>query len=462
MRRLRKTKKRVSIIEIKRTDNKRIKIHHKSKTIVHKMQATEIHMGTKRRRLNKGPRLADKRIERFGNRNTRLRTKGFKKGVRERAKDYSKSKAKDRIKLNNRRLHVAKAYAARKLNENVEGGKELTDAALVIESTATFVGNTDKRLIRPVAKKVVSKMEGSAIHSVQNGKSTDKIPSKIISKMDSKTKNKDSSSLLKNKYKIKDQAQMVRNDPMDISNMDSKYAGLKGKKLKKDKFKAEKLKATKSNPLTVIKSFFTGEGSVVKAVLPLLAGSLIPVILIIGVIAGVMMAVVASVYNSPFAIFLPPLSNGETVYNVTSQYYNEVINNAQTEANNIAGYAGSKIIYVNYPEDVDANGNPIGYLVPPDNVEDIMFIYMVKYGVGDTAADMKDAQKANLQKVVNDMVSYEVKDQRVELKDIHGSSYWVTYKYVNITLKTRDDMVTQYGFTNAQKEMLDKLRELGP
>lgn len=42
----------------------------------------------------------------------------------------------------------------------------------------------------------------------------------------------------------------------------------------------------------------------------------------------------------------------------------------------------------------------------PSNYYDIMAVYMVKHGVGDTATVMNDTSKGWLQAVVNDMCSY--------------------------------------------------------
>lgn len=84
-------------------------------------------------------------------------------------------------------------------------------------------------------------------------------------------------------------------------------------------------------------------------------------------------AVIAILYNSPFAFFLPPLESGDTVTTVASAYVSEFNRDINTLANEHTGYDTGQIVYV------DFEGESAG------NFNDIVTIYMVKYGVGDTA-----------------------------------------------------------------------------
>ena len=43
-----------------------------------------------------------------------------------------------------------------------------------------------------------------------------------------------------------------------------------------------------------------------------------------------MFAIIAVLYNSPFAIFLPPLESGDTIQTVTTQYVSEFNQEIQT------------------------------------------------------------------------------------------------------------------------------------
>ena len=100
---------------------------------------------------------------------------------------------------------------------------------------------------------------------------------------------------------------------------------------------------------------------------------------IVALIALPVIAVIAVIYNSPFAIFFPSISSGETTQEVLSAYVSEFNDEVNAELNDHAGYDTSEKIYVNY----EGSGTP-------DNFCDILMVYMVKHGDGDTATDMTD------------------------------------------------------------------------
>lgn len=97
----------------------------------------------------------------------------------------------------------------------------------------------------------------------------------------------------------------------------------------------------------------------------------------------------------------------------------------------------------------------------PSNYYDIMAVYMVKHGVGDTATVMNDTSKGWLQAVVNDMCSYTTSTgtKDVEETDADGNVTTVTKSvlYVNVTLKSYRDMISVYGFDANQVEMLEQI-----
>ena len=110
-----------------------------------------------------------------------------------------------------------------------------------------------------------------------------------------------------------------------------------------------------------------------------------------------------------------------------------------------------EIVYVDY-EGMEEN---------PSNYYDIMAVYMVKYGVGDTATVINDTSKGWLQSVVNDMCSYTTSTgtKDVEETDDEGNVTTVTKSvlYVNVTLKSYRDMISMYGFNSDQVEMLEQI-----
>ena len=115
------------------------------------------------------------------------------------------------------------------------------------------------------------------------------------------------------------------------------------------------------------------------------------------------------------------------------------------------GYDLGELVYVDY-EGMEEN---------PSNYYDIMAVYMVKHGVGDTATVMNDTSKGWLQAVVNDMCSYTTSTgtKDVEETDADGNVTTVTKSvlYVNVTLKSYRDMISVYGFNSDQVEMLEQI-----
>ena len=141
-------------------------------------------------------------------------------------------------------------------------------------------------------------------------------------------------------------------------------------------------------------------------------------VLVVAMIAVPVIAAIAILYNSPFALFLPPLESGDTVQTVTSAYVQEFNRDVNTKVNEHTGYDLGELVYVDY-EGMEEN---------PSNYYDIMAVYMVKHGVGDTATVMNDTSKGWLQAVVNDMCSYTTSTgtKDVEETDADGNVTTVT------------------------------------
>ena len=189
----------------------------------------------------------------------------------------------------------------------------------------------------------------------------------------------------------------------------------------------------------------------VKAAAPIIGLVLLLLVLVVAMIAVPVIAVIAILYNSPFALFLPPLESGDTVQTVTSAYVQEFNRDVNTKVNEHTGYDLGELVYVDY-EGMEEN---------PSNYYDIMAVYMVKHGVGDTATVMNDTSKGWLQAVVNDMCSYTTSTgtKDVEETDADGNVTTVTKSvlYVNVTLKSYRDMISVYGFDANQVEMLEQI-----
>ena len=93
---------------------------------------------------------------------------------------------------------------------------------------------------------------------------------------------------------------------------------------RKIKFFLDKMKAQDEQTdslAKLVKDIFVQKGMfvakyVAKLVLPILLG----LVLLVSVVAIPVVAIVGTIYNSPFAIFLPPLEDGDTVTTVASAY----------------------------------------------------------------------------------------------------------------------------------------------
>ena len=167
---------------------------------------------------------------------------------------------------------------------------------------------------------------------------------------------------------------------------------------------------------------------------------------VVALIALPVIAIIAVIYNSPFAVFFPSISSGETTQEVLSAYVSEFNGEVNAELNSHAEYDTSEKIYVNY----EGSGTP-------DNFCDILMVYMVKYGDGDTATDMTDKAKQNLKAVFDDMCSYTITSRTDTETDDEGNTTTTTVKEVNVRLKTCYEMISVYGFNAEEQEMLAEL-----
>jgi len=181
---------------------------------------------------------------------------------------------------------------------------------------------------------------------------------------------------------------------------------------------------------------------VVKQIAGYIGGLLLNLVLLIAITCLPVMLVIAVVYNSPLAIFFPTLEEGDTVMSVTSTYIQEFNREVSTLANEHTGYDGGNISYT-------------GSVT--DNYYDIMVVYMVKYGVGDTASVMNDTTREKLKGVFDDMCSFQtsVSSETVENED--GTTTTYSILNVSITKRTYEDMISFYGFDTVEVQLLEEM-----
>ena len=174
----------------------------------------------------------------------------------------------------------------------------------------------------------------------------------------------------------------------------------------------------------------------IKQVASLLAPLVVPILVVVMVATGIVFPIIAVLYNSPFAIFLPPLESGDTIQTVTTQYVAEFNQEIQTLVDEHKDADEGRKVYVDYE----------GMNSEPSNYYDIMCVYMVKYGYENTATKMNEANKQNLKAVFDDMCKYTT--EKVTEKK---------YLEVRITLKSYTEMSVEYQFDEERKETLNQL-----
>lgn len=171
--------------------------------------------------------------------------------------------------------------------------------------------------------------------------------------------------------------------------------------------------------------------------------------LMIAAVVVPVVAVIAILYNSPFAIFMPPLESGDTVMTVTSAYVSEFNSEINSLASEHMGYDTGEIVYVDY----EGTGTDIS------NYYDIIGVYMVKHGVGDTATIMNDTTRAWLGQVFDDMCMYTLTSGTETYTDENGNTEMKSVLYVNVVLKNFNQMKELYNFNEDQVELLEQLME---
>lgn len=173
---------------------------------------------------------------------------------------------------------------------------------------------------------------------------------------------------------------------------------------------------------------------------------LLPLMGLIALSALPVAAVITLIYNSPFAIFFPSISSAETTQEVLSAYVEEFQEEIEKELREHPGYDASEKIYLNFEGTEE-----------PDNYFDILAVYMVKHGNGDTATDMTDRAKENLKSVFDGMCSYSISDRTETETDEDGETITVKIKEVNVRLRTYLEMISRYGFDEDEQEILAEL-----
>jgi hypothetical protein len=183
-----------------------------------------------------------------------------------------------------------------------------------------------------------------------------------------------------------------------------------------------------------------------KHIITYIGGLLLMLVMVIAIVCIPIILIIAVAYNSPFAIFFPPLEDGDTVMSVTSAYVQEFNREVSTLANDHAGYDEGTITYIG------TGGN-----TSSDNYYDIIAVYMVKHGIGDTASVMNDTTKSRLKAVFDDMCGYTTSSVTETIENEDGTTTSHAILYVNVTLRSYREMISIYGFNEDEVELLDEM-----
>lgn len=482
-------------MEIKKVEDKPLVIHTKQKTKIHSheskqaaikgnniytvnrspkikevtvnKEAGKVRNGTSEYRKQKGKKIYRKSIV-HGTDNVRERGIGkLRKNVKE---------ANQSIKVKQTNLHIAGrtgVIGAKAATDQVEGGKEIQQSVYMAHEAFRPITRTTSQGAK-VFKKQVMDHKKRKIKNVESGKklakkSVNKTTKDVVKGSVNRTTKETTKLASKLATKTATTATTTAagsmGGPVGIAiGMVAGYASgvaIERKdtqmtnRNRKLAFFLDKMKAQENQQDSIVKlmkDLITRRALLwIKTLAPMIGLVLLLLVLIVALITIPVIAVVAVLYNSPFALFLPPLEAGDTVQTVASAYVAEFNRDVNTLANDHTGYDKGQIVYVDY-EGVDAT---------PSNYYDILAVYMVKYGVGDTAAIMNDISKTWLKSVVDDMCSYttssDSETETVTNEDGTNSTITTTYLYVNVTLKSYRDMITEYGFNSDEVEMLEQI-----
>lgn len=326
-------------------------------------------------------------------------------------------------------LKMTGAMGTRKVLEQIEGGEGLSDSYLVINSLTKPVKSVadsgrnfyQKQTLRRTEKKIKKATADKIKEKTAKGEKEKRTHAteKVATEENKKQKKAP-------KEAVRETQRNTKRGTEKTSFVKKSMAGVKGKK--RHDIRAVSASPVKKNAMGIVAAFLS-------------------VFLLIALLALPVISVLAVIYNSPFAILFPSISSAETTQEVLAAYREEFNQEVDREMNNISGYNACTRVYL---------GAEAGEI--PDNFSDILAVYMVKYGNGDTATDMTDRAKQNLKQVFDAMCSYSVSSRIQVVTDADGNVITAyAIKYVTITMKTYQDMIPVYGFGAEEQEMLAEL-----
>ena len=412
-------------LKIKKVDDKPMVIHTKEKAKIHAHEPKGAKIkGSNIYTVERGPKTIGAKVsddkKKSYRKSTIHQSEPKNKGLSRFKQNLKESNTS--IKTKNTNLHIAGrtgALVAGAVTDQVEGGQEVSQAAyLAYEASRPVTGTASKgaalfrKKAAAEAKKRIKKVEAGKKLAKKTAKKAAKDTAKTVAKETAKETAKTTAKVAtKTATKAAATAAGTAVAPGvgTAIGMAAGYAAgvsieVKDEKMtnrsRKIKFFLDKMKAQENQTDSVaklVKDLIVRKAITwVKAAAPIIGLVLLLLVLVVAMIAVPVIAVIAILYNSPFALFLPPLESGDTVQTVTSAYVQEFNRDVNTKVNEHTGYDLGELVYVDY-EGMEEN---------PSNYYDIMAVYMVKHGVGDTATVMNDTSEFREELYTNILDAY--------------------------------------------------------
>ena len=368
-----------------------------------------------------------------------------------RRNDADKRKViKDKKKVLRQGTDMAVRTGVKTTLDQMEGSEEVENALVTAAVVTTPIRKTASKTTKIIREK--AKRKRVKEQSEKNVREKQKSENR---KIHSQTHKEDSYAKEK---QIRNRENSVKKDTTGgnkvksgKSNSSSDRGSHSASKSRKVAFFVEKLRSTGMTTSLNSENQKSGVSDIMKTVMIKIGAVLLPIVLllfsIVAIATALVAVVIAVIYNSPFSIFFPPLENGDTVMTVTSQYVAEFNRDINTMVTEHKDCDIGKIVYVDYE----------GTSSAPSNYYDVMSVYMVKYGVGNTATVMNDTAKANLKTVFDDMCSYTTSTGEEKITNESGKNEKKKVLYVNVTLKIYHQMETEYGMSDDEISMLNSL-----
>ena len=454
-------------MKIKRADDKPMRLHTKKKAKIHthKTKGASI-KGSNIYTVVRKPNASDVTHSNIGTGNKKGRIfypSRYKrstvhavekdKGIARFREAYRRSQSS--IKVKDQKLHIAGVLGkegAKAAADQIEGGQEVQQALGAAYELSRPVTGTTSRGAAVFRRKSAAERR-KRIKKVEVGKRLARIASEKAATEEMKSAVKETTNIsMRTSMPVvgrsgTSDSKAARNAMAKMERDDR----VRTNRLRKIKFFLDKTKDEEHQQDSVLKLAKDLITRRISEWVQIHTGSIGMLILVgilgIFIITTPVIATVGLIYNSPFSVFMPTLNDGDTVPSVTSEYVAEFNDEIKRIADEHQGADEGEIVYSDYE----------GMQSTPSNYYDIIAVYMVKYGIGDTASDMNDTTKAWLKDVVDDMCSYSTSIETKEVDDGDGGTKSVRVLQVKVRLKTYRDMISEYGFDEDRVALLEEM-----